>query len=392
MRSTEMARNSLITLAPAVVFLGAGASAPLGKPTMSGFMPMLTRRLRLDFIDVDGVSELLSHVGHDLEELLEQLASMVDMPYVKAFIMESSNGPSVGPLPPLPPDIDPYGSMSANGPRLVRSIASRLRAAVHKAVIQQYGSVDKEQALALYGPFFDLLFTHFGEPSTLPGAAWPGLRSALLPVFTTNYDPAIEAFCEGGFARYALNDGFRYLEAERREGWTREHFDSPSRHHGKRNLALFKLHGSADWIMIGSRIRRAEPRYVTDGEEHWSNCLVYPAKKKVSLEDPYFTCYDYFLHCLEQTKVCVTIGYSFRDYDALTRVKSAMLNNERLILIVIAPDATEVVHRLGFSPERAKAIDLPFGRGGAGQHYLTALRNCLESVAPTGPSVVPASQ
>jgi hypothetical protein len=386
-----MARNSLITLAPVMVFLGAGASAPIGKPTMAGFMPLLIRRLRLDFIDVDGVSELLSHVGHDLEELLEQLASMADMPYVKAFIMESSNGPSVGTLPPLPPNIDPHGAMSAKGPRLVYSIASRLRSAVHKAVIQQYGSVAKEQALTLYDPFFDLLFTQFGEPRTLPGRAWPGLRSALLPVFTTNYDPAIEAFCEGNFARYSLTDGFRYIEAERREGWDPAHFDSPSRHLAKRNLALFKLHGSADWITIDSRIRRAEPRYVTDGEENWNNCLVYPAKKKVSLEDPYFTCYDYLLQCLERTNICVTIGYSFRDYDALTRVKSAMLNNEHLVLIVISPDASEVVNRLGFQPHRARPIDLPFGHGEASEPYLTALKNCFESVAPASQSVVPAS-
>src|ERR1017187_770541 len=100
-----MARNSLITLAPAVVFLGAGASAPLGKATMSEFMPLLIRRLKLDFIDFDGVSDLLSHVGHDLEELLEQLAAIADMPYVKAFILESLTGVPVRSSPPLPPNI-----------------------------------------------------------------------------------------------------------------------------------------------------------------------------------------------------------------------------------------------------------------------------------------------
>lgn len=359
---------------------------------MSEFMPLLMRRLRLDFADFDGVSELLSHVGHDLEELLEQLAAIADMPYVKAFILESSKGTPLGSSPPLPPNIDPYGAMSATGPRLVGPIASRLRAAVHKAVIQQYGSVDKEQASALYAPFFDLLFTQFWEPTTLPGCALPGLRSAFLPVFTTNYDPAIEAFYERNFAEYSITDGFRYIEPERRDGWSPEHFDTPSRHGAKRNLALFKLHGSTNWITIGSRIRHAEPRYVADGEEHWNNCLIYPAKKKVSLEDPYFTSYDYLLRCLERTNVCVTVGYSFRDYDALTRLKSAMFNNERLVLIVVSPDATEVLHRLGLPPERVKAVDLPFGHGGAAQPYLTALKNCFESIVPASQAAAPTSQ
>ena len=110
------------------------------------------------------------------------------------------------------------------------------------------------------------------------------------------------------------------------------------------------------------------------------------------MEDPYFTSYDYFLRCLERTNICVTVGYSFRDYDALTRLKSAMFNNERLVLILVSPDATEVLDRLGLPPERVKAVDLPFGHGGAVQPYLTALKNCFESTAAAFLAAAPASQ
>ena len=145
------------------------------------------------------------------------------------------------------------------------------------------------------------------------------------------------------------------------------------------------MHGSVDWITVGSEISRAEPRYVPDGEEHWNNCLVYPAKKKVSLEDPFFTCYDYLQECLQRTGVCITIGYSCRDYDALTRVQSAMLNNEGLILVVVSPDANEIVRQLGFPLERMRPIASCFGIGEAAAPYLAALKNCLESDVPTSP-------
>ena len=177
---------------------------------MAGFMPHLIRRLQTEFANVDGVKGLLFHIGHDLEDLLEHLASMASMPYVKAFVMEKTDGLNESSLPPLPSNIDPDGAMSANGPRMAGSVASRLRAAVHKAVIQQYRLVDREKAISLYAPFLDLLFAHFAEQRMTERGTWPGLRSGLLPIFTTNYDPAIEVFCSGRFSDYALIDGFKY--------------------------------------------------------------------------------------------------------------------------------------------------------------------------------------
>jgi hypothetical protein len=385
-----MATNSLITLAPAVVFLGAGASAPLGKPTMAGFMPKLIESLQARFVHVPGVKDLLSYLSDDLEELLEQLASMANMPFAKAFTIRPYGGAQSASA--AQHDIDPGEGAVKGASVLGYSAPAMLRAAVHKAVIQEYRWVDGSQATALYGPLFELLFTLFGEPSKTQKGVWPGLRSALLPVFTTNYDPAIEAFCERNFTNYSLVDGFKYNPAERKESWSPEHFDIPTRHLSKRNLALFKLHGSADWITVASRIQRAEPRYVPDGEEHWNNCLVYPAKKKVSLEDPYFTCYDYLQQCLQNTRICLTIGYSFRDYDALTRVKSAMLNNDRLILVLISPNANELARELGFPGERVRSIALPFGHGETVAPYMNALKDCLETELSVSQPVVNSSQ
>ena len=156
-------------------------------------------------------------------------------------------------------------------------------------------------------------------------------------------------------------NGFRYVEAEHREGWAPEYFDGWRPTSNKRHLVLFKLHGSADWIVINSRIRRAEARHVVDGEEHWTNCLIYPARRKVALEDPHFTCYDYLTRCLEATRVCLTIGYSFRDYDALMRLHAAMAANDKLRLLLLSPKATDVLKGDEYLAGRWSPIDAPFG-------------------------------
>jgi hypothetical protein len=145
---------------------------------------------------------------------------------------------------------------------------------------------------------------------------------------------------------------------------------------------LFKLHGSTDWILIDSMIRRAEARYVTEGEEHWQNCLIYPARKKVALEDPYFTCYDYLARCFERAQTCLTIGYSFRDYDALMRLRAAMFQNEKLNLLLVSPTAKELVANLLLPTERISPIAAAFGLGMV-PDYLAHLARYFETMFPT---------
>jgi hypothetical protein len=316
---------------------------------MAAFMDAFSRRLKLDFFELSGLDPLLSDSGNDLESLLETLGAMIEMSCAEGFVMAGSATPTLA--LPQPPHIDPYGTSLLRGPKIPRSTAVQLQSAVHRAVINEYRDVPQEEVGALYRPLFDLLFSKI---RTSP-------RDRILPIFTTNYDPAIEVFVQQNSGEYDLIDGFRYIEAERREGWASEYFDGWRPSSNKRHLVLFKLHGSADWITINSRIRRAEARYVADGEEHWTNCLIYPARRKVALQDPYFTCYDYFARCLDTARVCLTIGYSFRDYDALMRLRAATLFNEKLRLLLVSPNAADVLREDGYLKGRVIPINAPFG-------------------------------
>jgi hypothetical protein len=259
-------------------------------------------------------------------------------------------------------------------PKVPTSAAVLLRRAVHSAVIKEYRTIPSDKVIELYRPLFDLIFAQYAKSPHY-----------CLPIFTTNYDPSIEAFVQHNYQEYDVVDGFQYIEAERREGWDSLYFDkyNPLTARDKRHLVLFKLHGSADWIQINSTIRRAEARYVAEGDEHWNNCLIYPAKRKVALQDPYFTSYDYLARCFEKTQTCLTIGYSFRDYDALMRLRGAMFQNEKLNLLLVSPNATEVAAQLLLSPGRVLAIDAAFEVPGMAPDYLAQLSAYFERILPS---------
>ena len=159
--------------------------------------------------------------------------------------------------------------------------------------------------------------------------------------FTTNYDPAGEHFCEG-HSGFNLTTGFRPRNpGSVRSIWDRETFDSYEPQKGKRNVVLFKLHGSADWILAeDGTIQLGSPVYMK--QERYSNALIYPAMRKVGTRDPYFTAYDYFQRCCERAGLCVVVGYSFRDYNALTRLRNAVRLNPLLELYLISPNALEI--------------------------------------------------
>src|SRR2546425_8548030 len=59
-----------------------------------------------------------------------------------------------------------------------------------------------------------------------------------------------------------------------------------------------------------------------------------------------FTAYDYFQRAMDGCGCCIVIGYSFRDYDALTKLMSASILNQRLTVLVIDPNSDAVAERL----------------------------------------------
>jgi hypothetical protein len=180
-----------------------------------------------------------------------------------------------------------------------------------------------------YEPLFDLIFNYVNPDEHC------------LPIFTTNYDLAIETLCEKKYSKYALIEGLDTDLSSKIAHWNRNEFDMFSLWEGHQNLVQFKLHGSVDWIRQekSGRIVRAPAMYDALDSDEYKNAIIYPTGDKAANREPYFSAYEYYSRCCEQAKVLIVIGYSFRDYEALSRLTGAHRRNDTLKVVLVAPDA-----------------------------------------------------
>jgi len=321
--------NSTILDSPILVFLGAGASQPLGKPMMSEFVKNVSK-----IVGDDSQQNMLKNLqrfrGDDLEAILGELDTIIDLDYASSVQGMLQNGYSFS---------------------LSRQTAEHLRMTIKHEIIREYRSVNSDKTAQIYEPLFNVLFPYLPK------------YGRCLTIFTTNYDPAIEEFYKLKHGQYEICDGFAYDPADRHNYWSRSVFDKFQPQGEKRSLVLFKLHGSVDWLLVRSsqRIRRGQAMYDAMDSDAYGNILIYPATRKIAIEDPFYTGYEYFERCCEHARVCIAIGYSFRDYDALTRLRGAASVNDSLNLVLLDPRAEEILKTIRIPDERKMPLNSKFG-------------------------------
>jgi hypothetical protein len=319
-----VAVSKKIVNAPIVVFLGAGASKPLGLMLMHEFVSSL-RNVQVRHKDL---FDEICKQKQDLEYLFQQLEELETKEYLNF-------------TPPSPIALGGLRGDEVTGPDLKRA-AQALNSWLRQRVFQHYRTVPEKQNLPVLSNILQGLLNQVEQ----------------LVVFTTNYDPAVESLCAPDLLNCSLIDGFRNDESRREYVWDRGVFDDSSLPPG--SLVLFKLHGSTDWIKSGNRIVRSAPIFEGSDTLH-KNVMIFPATRKIASEDPYFTSYDYLGRCLANAKICLVIGYSFRDYDALTRFKASKIENPKLKISILDPKADEHVQFLSDNGIQAMAIPATIG-------------------------------
>jgi hypothetical protein len=340
---------------PVLLFLGAGASAPLDKLLMDSFVKKLFTEVREE-IPLRMLKLLTEFRGSDLEAIMGELDTVISLDYATS--------------------VDGYRQLkSASETRnvafsLERKTAVRLRFLIKHAVIREYRDINAEQVVQLYEPVFERIFSKL-DPT-----------KQCLAIFTTNYDPAIEVFCQEEFEKYNLCDGFAYDPTDRQNYWHRSVFDSFQLAPRKRNIVLFKIHGSVDWLYVKStkKLRRGQAMYDAMDSDAYSNVLIYPATRKIATADPYYSGYEYYQRCCETAKTCLAIGYSFRDYDALTRLRGASSINERLQLGLLTPDADKILKEVPIPDELKVPMLFYFGQPEQKANYLLKIESLLSNV------------
>lgn len=304
-----------------LLFLGAGASTTFGKPTTSTLLENFRKK-----IPESEASELLRKVidcGYeDFEQLLQALLDLratVNSPYLgkffrhwkdRLFLASSFN--------------DHWAKYSEawwnnnrenfiNMEPLFENLDESITI-LEDVVIDEFSWNDDFTPILgkLYRPIFSFLKEN----------------SNSLRIVTTNYDRAIENYCEN----YSMNyfDGFK--EVSGNYWWTGrfyypEHLDYDS-------VILYKLHGSLNWkkrkdgkIIRGvGEARPLDRRYI-------ENILIYPSLDIKNYDNaPYDGINQEFVKSFNESELCIIIGCSFRDKQI-----NSVLKNRNKNIIVISP-------------------------------------------------------
>lgn len=308
--------NKNIYEAPLVLFLGAGASKPLGLKTTPEFWEWFRK---ISNFDID----LLNAIAHPIKPS-EENSWKVDIEAVLDILEKISEANKLKMAIYDYPSIKHLKSVVRIGDDIQESVIA-IKDKIKDLVVEHYSAVDTEKCVQLYHQLLSKL-----------------VESQPLVIFTTNYDLAIEKLHEGG--RVELTDGFnrdKYIKPI----WSRDEYDYYQPSGGGEDVVLFKLHGSVDWVSTPQGIQRVDiPTRNPGGAK---TVIAYPSRLKKEIhEEPFRTNYDYLIACLLHAKLCVVIGFSFRDQEIVEELHLAMELNDELELMIIDPKADEIKKRL----------------------------------------------
>lgn len=156
-------------------------------------------------------------------------------------------------------------------------------------------------------------------------------ESQTLDLFTLNYDPVIEMFCQKNNIPRAcgfVSNGQEFV-------W-RNDFTLP-RSKSSPLIRLYKIHGSVSWKGFEDRIVDS-PLFGTGKLRDLSghpakDMLIYPVTGKVFYGEPYFTLINHFRQALLNARCCLIIGFSYRDEMIVDLLRFACRENNGIKFI-----------------------------------------------------------
>jgi hypothetical protein len=162
-----------------------------------------------------------------------------------------------------------------------------------------------------------------------------------LRIFSLNYDLCLEHYARDR----PLEIGF-----DKTETWDFRRFEA--REEVSPHIYLYKLHGSITWYreQQGNILKLA-------ASPHPDPDLIFGTDYKMQYIDPYlFYAYELRRYSLE-SKIILTVGYSFRDEHINGIIMQALRRNPHRILVAVSPDATQSIKQLGHNGPQYRPVD-----------------------------------
>ena len=338
--------------------LGAGASVPLGMPTTVS----LRKALCDDTPEGRAAAEIhrsaayrfrLSEDSINIEDFLEHLYELQLM----MWLAQRSR------LPQLLP------GFTANDE--VPAAASEMFANLHRRVY----SLLHETCGDCSGKKVDRLWRRI-----LGCAAG---QQDVVPMFTLNFDWTFEKLAIEAGGRYHLADGFELLGGV----WDAGRLESLNPVRGRVNIALFKLHGSTNWLpggpvkSMGSfepgeeefgdngypphQFEMIYPGHAHEqwfGKEYWGRLnegdgIVEPWAER----EPYKTLHARLRDSLQRARRIVIIGYAFHDKMVNAELAAALEMKKDAEVLVVDPGIKRYVKRTNSTYQEPPFEYLKFG-------------------------------
>lgn len=336
---------------PVVLFIGAGASKPLGMPTMVEFRQQFAcglggeeKMLWKAVVQSSAAFYKVKPCDVNIEHFLTCIEDC-ELSFRSTYkLWRNIYGLSVG-----KPTIEQIHDF--------RQRLWGIRNKVLDEIRTTYRKPEPHKVVATYDRLFDIMREVSNQRSTY--------------VFTTNYDLAFEVLAEQPPYKYELVDGFSGSSYER---------DYIPKGSSKHSLILHKLHGSTSWEWICNlKIRKVDP------DQNPRPVLIYPSRRKSMSQrlstQPFNQAYGRFGGLFRQigaVKALLVIGYGFGDAEVKDEITECLRMEDKAVMIIVDPKMKlDCVQRLFPSiKKRVKVINAGFGNESA----LQKIRSELEKL------------
>jgi len=304
------------------LFLGAGVSAQFDLPTTAKFKEILianqnnARHPNNRNTTPTTITSLLNNsYFQDVEEVLQAIKELIE------GIKSSKNFSEYGKLAWSELTTPQYPGFKQQYDSITNELLS-IENQINNSVFQSYdwNEESNPQLKKFYSSLFSIILQGQKE----------------IDIGTTNYDEAIEEFCRLPNSKYSCPSGFNQNQSLE-DIFSPDNFISlNNKDDEKTNIRLFKIHGSLNWRKIENSIVKIS----TDRLKIPSNDRVFIAPtlnpKKAAKNEPFTTLNTIFNKHLQESQICIIIGYSFRDSHINTNFET-FLKNDMNHVIIISP-------------------------------------------------------
>jgi hypothetical protein len=279
-----------------VIILGAGASKPLGLPTSKEIVKKFLETQNAE--NLSDFKDLIIKEEWDVEKLLRLIQ------HVRLLGVD----------PPLDTLLGKNYTKSLKKKTIqlnknFNSVYDGLLEFIRNACLKP----DIEKAEQLYKPLLELR------------------KEAMVKIFTTNYDTAIEDVCKRSRIEY-------------KDGFASDTFDDYPKFRsetlGTGNLQLYKLHGSVNWWTDESRRDVFRLSLNLNGIEGLRTMIIYPAEIERAFNYPYNILQSHYILSLMQANRIIAIGHRFGDINVSSPIK-ALLEVPEFRLTIVSDSADE---------------------------------------------------